>query len=418
MEFKFEGRAKLITQVLMAVGLIALVGGYLTDHSDHHQRWWANLLVNGFFYFSISLAALFFYALQYATESAWSVVIKRFLEAMYGYLPYGAGVILIVLLAGQFDLHHLYHWMDQSLYYQFMTVDGGVTTYLDAEVSGAVANPNYDHIMAGKQGYFSSWFFWLRTIIYLVTFLGFAILFRKWSLQEDEEANLDLHYKVFRRSALFLVFFAVFSSTLSWDWLMSIDPHWFSTLYGWYLFSGMWVAMIIFSHVSLLWLRTKGYFKEVSDSHMHDLGKWMFAISMLWSYLFFCQFMLIWYSNIPEEVTYYVSRVFTDYKVPFILMFAINFVVPFLVLIARDTKRNPNFILPVAFLIFVGHFADIYLLVIPGTMFNHNVFGLFEVGLFLGFLGLFINRTLTTLSKAPLIARNHPLLQESKDLHY
>ncbi|HIK67205.1 MAG TPA: quinol:cytochrome C oxidoreductase [Flavobacteriales bacterium] len=402
----------------MAVGLIALVGGYLTDHSDHHQRWWANLLVNGFFYFSISLAALFFYALQYATESAWSVVIKRFLEAMYGYLPYGAGVILIVLLAGQFDMHHLYHWMDQSLYYQFMTVDEGVTTYLDAEVSGAVVNPNYDHIMAGKQGYFSSWFFWLRTIIYLVTFLGFAMLFRKWSLQEDEEANLDLHYKVFRRSALFLVFFAVFSSTLSWDWLMSIDPHWFSTLYGWYLFSGMWVAMIIFSHVSLLWLRTKGYFKEVSDSHMHDLGKWMFAISMLWSYLFFCQFMLIWYSNIPEEVTYYVSRIFSDYKVPFILMFAINFVVPFLVLIARDTKRNPNFILPVAFLIFVGHFADIYLLVIPGTMFNHNVFGLFEVGLFLGFLGLFINRTLTTLSKAPLIARNHPLLQESKDLHY
>jgi len=418
MEFKFEGRVKLITQVLMAVGLIALVGGYLTDHSDHHQRWWANLLVNGFFYFSISLAALFFYALQYATESAWSVVIKRFLEAMYGYLPYGAGVILIVLLAGQFDMHHLYHWMDQSLYYQFMTVDEGVTTYLDAEVSGAVVNPNYDHIMAGKQGYFSSWFFWLRTIIYLVTFLGFAMLFRKWSLQEDEEANLDLHYKVFRRSALFLVFFAVFSSTLSWDWLMSIDPHWFSTLYGWYLFSGMWVAMIIFSHVSLLWLRTKGYFKEVSDSHMHDLGKWMFAISMLWSYLFFSQFMLIWYSNIPEEVTYYVSRIFSDYKVPFILMFAINFVVPFLVLIARDTKRNPNFILPVAFLIFVGHFADIYLLVIPGTMFNHNVFGLFEVGLFLGFLGLFINRTLTTLSKAPLIARNHPMLQESKDLHY
>ena len=418
MEFKFEGRAKLITQVLMAVGLIALVGGYLTDHSDHHQRWWANLLVNGFFYFSISLAALFFYALQYATESAWSVVIKRFLEAMFGYMPYGAAVIVIVLLAGHLDLHHLYHWMDSTLYHEFMTIDGGVTTYADKEVAGAVVNPNYDHIMAGKKGYFSVWFFWLRTIIYLTTFLGFAMLFRKWSLEEDKEPNLDLHYKVFRRSAMFLVFFAVFSSTLSWDWLMSIDPHWFSTLYGWYLFAGMWVAMIIFTHVTILWLRTQGYCPEISDSHMHDLGKWMFAISMLWSYLFFSQFMLIWYSNIPEEVTYYVSRVFTDYKVPFILMFAINFVVPFLVLISRDTKRNPKFILPVAFLIFVGHFADVYLLVIPGTMFNHNVFGFFEVGLFLGFLGLFINRTLSTLSKAPLIARNHPMLQESKDLHY
>ncbi|PCJ81796.1 MAG: quinol:cytochrome C oxidoreductase [Bacteroidetes bacterium] len=400
----------------MAVGLIALVGGYLTDHSDHHQRWWANLLVNGFFYFSISLAALFFYALQYATESAWSVVIKRFLEAMFGYLPYGAAVMVIVLLAGQFDMHHLYHWMDHTLYHEFMTVDG--STFMDEEVAGSVINPNYDHIIAEKSGYFASWFFWLRTIIYLGTFLGFAILFRKWSLQEDAEANLDLHYKVFRRSALFLVFFAVFSSTLSWDWLMSIDPHWFSTLYGWYLFSGMWVGMIIFTHVSILWLRTKGYFAEITDSHMHDLGKWMFAISMLWSYLFFSQFMLIWYTNIPEEVTYYVSRIFTDYKVPFLMMFLVNFVVPFLVLISRDAKRNPNFLIPVAFIIFAGHFADVYLLVIPGTMFNHNVFGLFEVGLFLGFLGLFINRTLTTLAKAPLIARNHPMLQESKDLHY
>jgi len=418
MEFKFEGRAKLITQILMALGLVALVGGYLTDHSDHHQRWWANLLVNGFFYFSLSLAALFFYALQYITESAWSVVIKRFFEAMLGFLPYGAAVIVIVLLAGQFHIHHLYHWMDTTLYHEFMTVEGGVSTYFDKEVAGAVKNPNYDSIIAAKGAYFSTWFFWLRTFIYLFTFLLFAKLFRKWSLQEDEIGGVEIHFKVFRRSALFMVFFAYFSSTLSWDWLMSIDPHWFSTLYGWYLFSGMWVGMIIFSHVTILWLKSKGYFEEITDSHMHDLGKWMFAISMLWSYLFFCQFMLIWYSNIPEEVTYYVSRIFTDYKVPFVTMFLINFVVPFLVLISRDTKRNPAFLLPVAVLIFIGHFTDVYLLVIPGTMFNHNVFGLFEIGLFLGFLGLFINRTLTTLSKAPLIAKNHPMLQESKDLNY
>ncbi|HIG58789.1 MAG TPA: quinol:cytochrome C oxidoreductase [Flavobacteriales bacterium] len=402
----------------MTLGLVALVGGYLTDHSDHHQRWWANILVNGFFYFSLSLAALFFYALQYITESAWSVVIKRFFEAMMGFLPYGAAVIVIVLLAGQFHIHHLYHWMDTTLYHEFMTVEGGVSTYFDKEVAGAVKNPNYDSIIAAKGAYFSTWFFWLRTFIYLFTFLLFAKLFRKWSLQEDEIGGTEIHFKVFRRSALFMVFFAYFSSTLSWDWLMSLDPHWFSTLYGWYLFSGMWVGMIIFSHVTILWLKTKGYFEEITDSHMHDLGKWMFAISMLWSYLFFSQFMLIWYSNIPEEVTYYVSRIFTDYKVPFVTMFLINFVVPFLVLISRDTKRNPAFLLPVAVLIFIGHFTDVYLLVIPGTMFNHNVFGLFEIGLFLGFLGLFINRTLTTLSKAPLIAKNHPMLQESKDLNY
>jgi len=164
-------------------------------------------------------------------------------------------------------------------------------------------------------------------------------------------------------------------------------------------------------------MRSKGYFPNLTQSHVHDLSKWMFAISMLWSYLWFSQFMLIWYSNIPEEVTYFVNRMHTGYLVPFMVMFFINFAVPFYILIARDAKRNPAFILPVALLIFVGHFVDVYLLVIPGTMHDHNQFGLMEVGMFLGFLGLFVFTTFRALSKAPLVAVNHPFLQESKDLH-
>jgi hypothetical protein len=199
---------------------------------------------------------------------------------------------------------------------------------------------------------------------------------------------------------------------------MSIDTHWFSTLFGWYVFSGMWVSLMIFTNVLLIWLRSKGYYKEVTDSHMHDLAKWMFAISMLWSYLWVSQFLLIWYSNIPEEVTYYVTRFFTDYKWPFITMFFVNFAIPFYTLIARDTKRNAKFVVPVAILIFLGHFVDVYLLVIPGTLFDHNEFGIFEVGLFLGFFGLFLHVVLRALAKAPLIPVNHPMLQESKDLHY
>ena len=402
----------------MAIGVVALIGGYLTDGTDHHQRWWANLLVNGFFWFSISLAALFFYALNYAVEAAWSAILKRIWEAIFKFLPIGAGVMLFILLAGQFHAHHLYHWMDSSLYHEYMVVEGDHVNYVDTMEAGAVTNPNYDHLIAHKGAYFAPAFYWFRTIAYIATFLIFATLFRRWSLQEDQAPRLDLHYKQFRRSALFLVFFAVFSSTLSWDWLMSIDTHWFSTLYGWYVFSGMWVSLLIFANVMLIWLRSKGYFAEVNESHMHDISKWMFAISMLWSYLWVSQFLLIWYSNIPEEVTYYMQRFFTDYKWPFIITFFVNFAVPFYMLIARDAKRNVKFVLPVAFLIFVGHFADVYLMVIPGTMFDHNVFGLFEVGLFLGFLGLFMNRVLAALSKAPLIPVNHPMLQESKDLHH
>ena len=199
---------------------------------------------------------------------------------------------------------------------------------------------------------------------------------------------------------------------------MSIDTHWFSTLFGWYVFSGMWVSFMIMLNLTLIWLRSKGYYPEVSQSHMHDISKWMFAISMLWSYLWVSQFLLIWYSNIPEEVTYYVTRFFTDYKVPFMTTFFVNFAVPFYALIARDTKRNIGFVLPVGILIFIGHFADVYMMVIPGTMFDHNEFGWFEVGLFLGFLGLFVNRMLSSLSKAPLVPANHPMLEESKELHY
>jgi hypothetical protein len=419
MEFKFEGRAKIVSQVLMGIGIIALIAGFLTDGSDHHQRWWANLLVNGFFWFSLSLAALFFYALNYAVEAAWSAVIKRVFEAMWHFLPIGAGVIVVVLVAGNFfHAHHLYHWMDHTLYHEFMVVGGEETSYVDVMEEGAVANPNYDKIIAHKGAYFANWFFWLRTLMYIGTFMVFSYLFRKWSLLEDESPDLNLHYKQFRRSAVFLVLFAVFSSMLSWDWIMSIDVHWFSTLFGWYLFSGMWVGFMIFLNLALIWLRSKGYYQEVTESHMHDISKWMFAISMLWSYLWVSQFLLIWYANIPEEVTYYTQRFFSDYQIPFMLTFLVNFAVPFYSLLPRDTKRNPNFIVPVGLLIFVGHFADVYLLVIPGTMFDHNEFGIFEVGLFLGFLGLYINRTLSALSKAPLIALNHPMLQESKDLHY
>jgi hypothetical protein len=417
MEFKFEGKLKTTSIVLMVIGAIALVGGFVTDTSDHHQRWWSNLLINGYFFFAIALGALFFYALQYAAEVGWSAYIKRFFEAMFAYLPIGSIVIVIVLLAGQAHLHHIYHWMDHTLYHEFMIVNGDEVTYTDTQEAGAVVNPNYDYIIANKSAYLNTAFFWLRTVIYLATFLIFARLFRKWSLQEDQEGGTRLHFLQYRRSALFLVFFAVFSSTLSWDWLMSIDTHWFSTLYGWYVFSGMWVSTMIFALVSLLWMRSKGFFPNLSDSHVHDMSKWMFAISMLWSYLWFSQFMLIWYSNIPEEVTYYVNRMFTDYSVPFMVMFFINFAVPFYVLIARDAKRNPSFILPVAFLIFIGHFADVYMLIIPGTMHDHNHFGWMEVGMFLGFLGLFMFSTFRALSKAPLVAKNHPYLQESKELH-
>lgn len=419
MEFTFTAKAKRFTYLLMAIGLVALIAGYFTtaEEDGGHQRWWSNLLVNGFFYFAIALGALFFYALQYAAEVAWSSQLKRVFEAMYSFLPIGSIVLVIVFLGGTLHLHHIYHWMDPSTYSEFVmadTVDSAHPVYVSDAQTGAIANESFDHIIAGKHAYLNNTFFWIRAIVYLGTFLLFARFFRKKSLEEDRIGGTDIHKLLYKRGALFLVFFAVFSSTLSWDWLMSIDTHWFSTLYGWYVFSGMWVSTMIFATIFTLWLKSKGYLPSVNKSHIQDMGKWMFAISMLWSYLWFSQFMLIWYANIPEEVTYFINRLHTGYQVPFLAMFLINFAVPFYMLIARDAKRNANFLSFAGTIIFIGHFADVYLLVIPGTMFNHNHFGLFEIALFLGFFGLFLHTVLKALSKAPLVPVNHPFKEESE----
>jgi len=410
--FTFPGKVKVITYVLMALGVIALIWGFFMSgggHDDHgahdNLRVWSNLLINGLFFTFIALAALFFYALQYAAEVAWSAQIKRIFEAMFSFLWIGLPFIAFILLMGFMHQHHIWHWMDAELY--------------------DPSSPKYDELIDAKGGYFTGWFFWFRTIAYIAVFLIFAKLFRKWSLQEDEIGGVDLHKRLYRRSALFLVFFAVFSSTLSWDWVMSIDTHWFSTLYGWQVFSGMWVTCMIFATIWLIWLKGKGYFPSVNDSHIHDLGKWVFAISMLWSYLWFSQFMLIWYANIPEETQYFVTRIWTDhggvspFRLPYFLMFFINFAVPFFMLISRDAKRNVNYLVGVGSLIFVFHFVDVYLLVMPGTVGNHDWhgFAVWETGIFLGFLGLFINVVMRSLSKAALVPKNHPLLEESEHHH-
>lgn len=269
-----------------------------------HQRSWASLLINSFFFFGIALGALFFYALQNATETAWTVLLKRVFEGIYSYLAVGAVTIVVVMAAGSMHMHHLYHWMDHTLYHEYMVGEGHEAQYMDEAVQGAVANPNYDELIANKSAYLNQPFFWVRTLLYLAVFLFFARWFRNQSLQLDKETGDSLVKRTllnYRRSALFLVFFAVFSSTMAWDWIMSIDTHWFSTLFGWYVFSGMFVSAMITAVILVLYLKRKGYLPQVNNSHIHDLGKWVFAISFLWTYLYFSQFMLIWYSDVPRK---------------------------------------------------------------------------------------------------------------------
>jgi len=297
-----------------------------------------------------------------------------------------------------------------------MVGEGHEAQYMDEAVQGAVANPNYDELIANKSAYLNQPFFWVRTLLYLAVFLFFARWFRNQSLQLDKETGDSLVKRTllnYRRSALFLVFFAVFSSTMAWDWIMSIDTHWFSTLFGWYVFSGMFVSAMITAVILVLYLKRKGYLPQVNNSHIHDLGKWVFAISFLWTYLYFSQFMLIWYSNIPEEVTYFKDRI--DFH-PWLMwgVFFTNFLLPMVLLMSRDAKRNPRFLIGVGTIIFIGHWLDVTMMVMPGSLGHdfHGV-GLLEIGMFLAFLGVFLYTVLNALTKAPLTVVNHPYLEES-----
>ena len=394
MEFKITKKANLLTMFLIVFGIVFTGIGIVVETTCHHhgehlaQRISGNLLIDSFFFFAIGLGALFFLALQYATETGWYASVKRVIEAVAGFLPVGVGLLIVALLVITLqDGAHIYMWMD----------------------SDVVAN---DELIQGKSFYLNKTFFWIRTLVYVGTYLMYWRGFKKRSMLEDEIGGTDIHFKNYKKAAVFLVFFAVFSSTSSWDWIMSIDAHWFSTLFGWYIFAGMWCTTMIVLVTLTLYLKKRGYLPNVNESHIHDLGKWTFATSFLWSYLWFSQFMLIWYANIPEETPYHLLRI-KEFKVLYFGMFIINFAFPMLLLMSRDAKRHAGILTFVGMIVLFGHWVDVYLMVMAGSMGTAAYIGFMEIGLLLVVLGVFLKVILTNLSKAPLTVKNHPFLDES-----
>ena len=364
------------------------------EHAEHvmhqiHNRPYAALYVAAFFFMMISLGALAFYAIQYASQSGWSPVLFRVMQAITYYLLPGA---LIVLAIAFFADKHLFIWMDPDV----------------------VA---HDKLIQGKSGWLNKSAFLIRGLIFIGGWSLYRYFSRKFSLAQDL-ANDNKNFKRnFQISAGFLVFYIYTESMMSWDWVMSVDPHWFSTLFGWYVFASMVVSGITTIALMTIYLKSKGYMKFVNDSHLHDLAKYMFGFSVFWAYLWFSQFMLIWYANIPEEVTYFVTRI-EDYNIPFFTMFALNFIFPFLVLMNSDYKRVPWFIVMAGMIILVGHYMDVYNMIMPATVGDRWGFGLSEISALALFTGLFIILVFYSLSKAPLLAKGNPFIKESENFHY
>jgi hypothetical protein len=396
--YEFPSKLKTATFAMMGIGALLTIVAFVMDSGPEgywHNRFWANILINAFFFMGIGLGATFFMALTYGSEAYYATAFKRVTEAVSTWLPVAAVVLLVVIFMSEMGVNKLYFWMTEEA--------------------------KSDEKVMGKMAYFGHtghWFFWLRAIGFVSVWCYCQNLLRKRSLLEDQTGDLKLHFKNVTTSAAFLVFFGFTSSVAAWDWLMSLDVHWFSTMFGWYVFSGIWLSAMITILMLVLYLRGEGYLEYVNESHIHDLGKWVFAISFLWSYLFFCQFMLIWYANVPEEVTFFQHRWEHGYKFLMWTVFFINFALPMVFLMSRDAKRNRSFLIVICIIIFITHWLDIFFIVMPSTV--GAAWGLSlitEFGPFIMFLGGMIFWILNSLSKAPMLPLKHPYLDESKHHH-
>ena len=413
--YSFSSKIKLTALISMVVGLVAVIYSFIATPSsvaDLHQggeaahdpahlehmlhmlqnKPWAALYVAALFFLLISLGVLAFYAINRAAQAGWSPILFRVMEGITGYLPVGALIFFALLVCSGLHLNHLFIWMDPQV----------------------VA---HDTIIQGKTGYLNVPMFLVRAAVYLLGWIAYRQITRKLSLQQDVATDNRPFIKAFKWSAGFLVFFLVTESMMSWDWVMSVDPHWFSTLFGWYVFGSFITCAIATIILVTVTLKGQGYLEHVNDSHLHDLAKYLFGFSIFWTYLWFSQYLLYWYSNIPEEVTYFVTRL-QNFEPIVLGMLAINFLLPLLILVDSDIKRKPWVVGTMAVVILIGHYMDFFNMIMPATVGREWSIGAAEIGSLLFFFGLFTYVTFYTLTKAPLVEKRHPLMRESEHFHY
>ena len=376
------------------------------DHHAEHvmhllqNKPWSALYVACFFFMMIALGTLAFYAVNRAAQAGWSPLLFRVMEGITSYLPVGLLILLVILgMSTLGHMNHIFAWTDPDL--------------IDP------SSDKFDKLINNKKGWLNSGWFMVRAVIYSAFWIGYQIISKKLSRAQDVATDDSNFKKNFKLSAAFLVVFLYTESMMSWDWIMSFDPHWFSTLFGWYVFASMFVSGITVIALVTIYLKAgkKDYLPKVNNSHIHDLAKFMFGISIFWTYLWFSQFLLIWYADIPEEVTYFVTRI-QDYNLPFFGMVAMNFIFPLLVLMNSDFKRVNWFVVVAGIVILLGHYMDVYNMVMPATVGTEWSIGLPEISSILFFLGLFIYVVFTALTKAPLEPKRNPFIHESEQFHY
>jgi hypothetical protein len=388
----------------MIVGLISLLIQYFVVADDFKTGFWSDLLLNNTFFIGLSLMALFTLSAFIASLAGWYTVFRRLLEAFNIFLWPGVIIMLIIGVGNYLGWHNLYLWTDEAMIEK-------------------------DVLIQGKTPFLNNHIYFFLTAAFVGLWLFFRNRLRTLSKLEDAGVKGDYSYHKQMRNwgAIFLPVAGITSAVLIWLWIMSVEVHWYSTLYAWYIASSWFVAMISLFIIVLIYLKKQNYFQNVSSQHMHDLGKYLFAFSVFWAYLFFSQYMLIWFGNVGEETAHFKLQQ-DKYPVLFYLILIMNFVIPFVALMVNVAKKTYWILITVAVITFVGHWLDMYLSLKPFTTeaiyyltgTKQEIFPyptIFEIGSMIGFLSLFMYMVFRSLTSSDLTPSNDPYLEESIHHH-
>ncbi len=380
-----SGSFRIITILLIVIGAGSFIFGLMINH----QLAWAHYLLVNYYFFSLAMGGAFFFVIQKITQSGWSSAFLRIPEAMMSYIPVAAVFFLILF----FGMNDLYKWSDKEI----------VALY---------------PILQHKSVFLNVPFFFIRMVVCFALWIIFIRILRKISLKEDQlnpdnqEGIMQLFAKSELYSKILIFIFAITFSLTALDWMMSIADSWFSTVFALKNLVAAFLHGISILALIVFILHKKGYFPFLNKFHLHDFARYIFMLSIVWGYLWFAQFMIIWYGNIPEETSYFFVRWQNGWKVLFFLEIGLNWAAPFMILLPVKTSRNMTTIIAVIIILIIGQYIDLFVQVIPGTT-GLLKFGWVAAGIFLGYAGLFALVVGTTLSKAGIMPHNHPYLEES-----
>jgi hypothetical protein len=373
-----------LTYALMAIGVITIIAGFFVNP----VKTWANYLMNNYYFLSLAIGATFFVALQYITQSGWSSAFIRIPQAMANVIPVIAVLMLPIII---FGLPELYHWAHP----------------------GAAA---HDPAIAHKSPYLNLPFFITRYFIFFAVWIFLTQYLKSLSLKEDKVGGMSNFYRSELFSKIYIFALAVTFSLATFDWIMSVDVHWFSTIFAVRNFAMSFYHGTVLITLIVIILNKLGYLPFLNKSHLKDLSKYIFILSIIWTYLWFAQYILIWYANIPEETVYYMPRTKGEFTPLFYTELILNFAIPFALLLSNYLVSHKNTLMAICIVIILGHWVDLYLQIIVGTYGKLEI-GLIEVGTFIGFAGMFAFVVARALKAAPLVAKNHPYLEESLSHH-